>query len=60
LQDLAKGLTSHPVEQAPQRAQLIMAHIRISTALRSIQDAERSLGLATQMTDVVAPLDAAA
>jgi hypothetical protein len=42
------------------RAQLTMAHIRISTALRSLQDAERSLGLAGQMADVAAPLDAAA
>ena len=41
-------------------AQLIMAHIRISAALRSLQDAERSLGLAEHMTDVAAPLDAAA
>jgi len=60
LQDLAKGLTSHPAEQAPMHAQLIMAHIRICAALRSLQDAERSLGLARQMTDVTAPLDAAA
>ena len=60
LQDLAKGLTSHPAEHAPLRAQLTMAHIRISTALRSMQDAERSLALAGQMTDVAAPLDAAA
>ena len=60
LQDLAKGLTSHPAEHAPLRAQLTMAHIRISAALRSLQDAERSLGLAGQMTDVAAPLDAAA
>ena len=60
LQDLAGQLTSHPAEHAPMRAQLTMAHIRISTALRSMQDAERSLGLAGQMMDVAAPLDAAA
>jgi len=60
LQDLAKGLTSHPAEHAPLRAQLTMAHIRISAALRNMQDAERSLGLAGEMTDVAAPLDAAA
>ena len=60
LHDLANRLTSHPTEQAPLRAQLTMAHIRISMALRSLQDAERSLGLAGQMTDVAAPLDAAA
>jgi hypothetical protein len=60
LHDLAKGLASHPAEHAPLRAQLTMAHIRIATALRSLQDAERSLGLAGQMTEVAAPLDAAA
>ena len=60
LHALAGRLTSHPAEQAPLRAQLTMAHIRISTALRSLQDAERSLGLAGQMTDGAAPLDAAA
>ena len=31
------------------RAQLTMAHIRISAALRSVQDAERSLALAGQI-----------
>ena len=46
LHDLANRLASHPTEQAPLRAQLTMAHIRISMALRSMQDAERSLGLA--------------
>jgi hypothetical protein len=60
LHALAKGLASHPAEYAPMRAQLTMAHIRISTALRSMQDAEWSLGLAEHMTDVAAPLDAAA
>jgi len=60
LHDLTNRLTSHPAEHAPLRAQLTMAHIRISTALRSMQDAERSLGLAGQMTDGAAPLDAAA
>lgn len=60
LHDLANRLASHSAEQAPTCAQLTMAHIRISTALRSIQDADRSLGLAGHMTDVVAPLEAAA
>jgi hypothetical protein len=60
LHALAGRLADHPAEHAPLRAQLTMAHIRISTALRSLQDAERSLGLAGQMTDVAAPLDAAA
>jgi hypothetical protein len=60
LHDLAEGLTSHLAEHAPLRAQLTMTHIHISTVLRSLQDAERSLRLAGQMTDVAAPLDAAA
>ena len=60
LQDLTGRLTSHPAEHAPLRAQLTMAHIRIAVALRSLQDAERSLGLAEHMTDGAAPLDAAA
>ena len=60
LQDLANRLTRHPAEHAPLRAQLTMAHIRICAALRSMQDAERSLGLAGHMTDGAAPLDAAA
>jgi len=60
LHDLAKRLAGHPAAQAPMRAQLTMAHIRIAAALRSMQDAERSLGLAGQMTDGAAPLDAAA
>jgi hypothetical protein len=59
LHNLANRLTSHSTEHAPWRAQLTMAHVRISMALRSIQDAERSLGLAGQMMDVSAPLDAA-
>ena len=60
LHTLAGRLADHPAEYAPLRAQLTMAHIRISAALRSLQDAERSLGLAEHMTDVAAPLDAAA
>ena len=60
LHDLANHLAGHPAEHAPLRAQLTMAHIRIAAALRSLQDAERSLGRAGQMTDGAAPLDAAA
>lgn len=60
LRDLANRLASHPAEQAPTRAQLTMAHIRISTALRSIQDAERSCALAEHATNLAVPLDAAA
>lgn len=60
LHALAGQLAGHPAEHAPQRAQLTMAHIRIFAALRGLQDAERSIGLAGQMADVAAPLDAAA
>ena len=60
LRALAGRLADHPAEHAPLRAQRTMAHIRIAAALRSLQDAERSLGLAGQMTDGAAPLDAAA
>ena len=62
LHALATGLASHPAEQAPLRAQLTMAHIRISTALRSVQDAQRSLQLAghTPNADLITSLDAAA
>jgi len=60
LQDLANRLTRHPAEHVPLRAQLTMAHIRISTALRSLQDAERSLGLAGHATDLITAFDAAA
>jgi hypothetical protein len=60
LHALAGRLADHSAEHAPLRAQLTMAHIRIAAALRSLQDAERSLGIAGQMTDVAAPLDAAA
>jgi hypothetical protein len=60
LHDLAKGLTSYPAEPVPMRAQLMMAHIRVSAALRSVQDAERSLGLAAHTTEMITPLDTAA
>jgi hypothetical protein len=60
LHDLANQMASHPTAPAPLRAQLTMAHIRIAAALRSMQDAERSLRLAGQMTEVAAPLDTAA
>lgn len=60
LHDLANGLTSHPTGSAPIRAQLTLAHIRISAALRSIQDAERSLSLARCIDNQVSPLDTAA
>ena len=60
LHALAGRLTSHPAAHAPRRAQLTMAHIRISTALRSMQDAEQSLGLAGHATDLITAFDAAA
>ena len=60
LHDLANRLTSHPAEHAPLRAQLTMAHIRITTALRSLQDAEHSCTLAVRASDPARALDAAA
>jgi hypothetical protein len=60
LHDLANGLTSHPTESALMRAHLTLAHIHISAALRSIQDAERSLSLARCVENQVSPLDIAA
>jgi hypothetical protein len=60
LHDLAGRLAVHPVEHALMRAQLTMAHIRISAALRSVQDAEHSLRRAGHTADLITPLDAAA
>jgi hypothetical protein len=60
LQDLAGRLAIHPAEHALMRTHLIMAHIRITAALRSAQDAERSLALAQRPPAVDTPLDAAA
>jgi len=60
LHELVKRLDSHPVEQASMRAQLIMAHIRISYAIKNLQDAERSCALAECAPALAAPLDAAA
>jgi hypothetical protein len=60
LHDLAGRLASHPAEHALMRTHLTLAHIRITTALRSVQDAERSLALAQRPPAVDAPLDAAA
>jgi hypothetical protein len=60
LQDLAGRLALHPAEHALMRTHLTLAHIRIAAALRSAQDAERSLALAQRPPAVDAPLDAAA
>jgi hypothetical protein len=60
LHQLAKGLASYPVEQASMRPQLIMIHIRISYAIKNLQDAERSCALAERAPALAAPLDAAA
>src|SRR5256885_2074479 len=46
LHDLANQLASHPGEQTPVRAQLTMAHIRITHAIKNLQEAERSCTLA--------------
>jgi hypothetical protein len=60
LHDLAGRLASHPAEHALMRTHLIVAHIRITGALRSVQDAERSLALAQRPPAADVPLDAAA
>jgi hypothetical protein len=60
LHELAKGLAGHPSEQMAVRAQLTMAQIRITQAIRNLQDAERSCALAGRAPDPVIPLDAAA
>jgi hypothetical protein len=60
LHDLARQLVIHPAEHALMRTHLTLTHIRITAALRSIQDAERALALATRPPAVDAPLDAAA
>jgi hypothetical protein len=60
LHDLAGRLAIHPAEHALMRTHLILTHIRITAALRNIQDAERSLALTQYPQAVDAPLDAAA
>jgi hypothetical protein len=60
LHSLTQGLASYPAEQTPMRAQLMMAHIRVSAALRNVQDAERSIGLAAHTTEMITPFDTAA
>jgi hypothetical protein len=60
LHDLAGRLAIHPAEQTLMRTHLTLTHIRITAALRSVQDAERSLALAQRPQAVDAPLDAAA
>ncbi len=60
LHDLAGRLTSHSPEQAPVRAQLSMAHIRITHAIKNVQEAERSCALAERAPGLAIPLDAAA
>jgi hypothetical protein len=60
LHDLANRLASHPADQAPTRTQLTLAHIRITQAIRNLQDAERSCALAGRAPDPAIPLDAAA
>jgi hypothetical protein len=60
LQDLAGQLTSHPAEQSSIRAQCIIAHIRITQAIKHLGDAKRSLALAERPADASASFDIAA
>lgn len=57
---LAGRLASCPTEHPRIRAQLMLAQIHASAALRNLQDAQRSLRLARRTEDVQTPLDAAA
>jgi hypothetical protein len=60
LQDLAGRLAMHPTESVLMSMQLTLARIRISEALRSTHDAERSFTLAQRTADLITPLDTAA
>ena len=60
LHDLAGRLATHPSESMLMSTQLTMVRIRISEALRSAQDAERSFTLAQHAADLITPLDPAA
>jgi hypothetical protein len=59
LHDLAKRLARHPAESAPMRAALTMAHIRITQAIKNVQEVERSCALAERAPDDAEALDAA-
>ena len=59
LQDQGRRLAMHPAERVLTNTHLTMARIRISAALRSLQDAERSLTLARHAADVAARLETA-
>ncbi|MEP7191164.1 MAG: hypothetical protein ABI901_18380 [Roseiflexaceae bacterium] len=60
VQDFAGRLAIHPAEHALMRTHLTLVHIRIATALRSVQDAECSLALAQCPPAADATLDVAA
>ncbi len=63
LHDLDRRLAMCPAECVLTNTHLTMARIRISAALRSLQDAERSLTLARHAgdaADLITPLDTAA
>jgi hypothetical protein len=60
LHDLAGRLAIYSAEHALMRTHLTLTHICITAALRSVQDAERSLALAQRPQAVDAQLDAAA
>jgi hypothetical protein len=59
LHDLAGQLASYPAAHRSMRAQLVMAHIRITQAIKNVQDAERSCALAQRTLDLAALLDVA-
>jgi hypothetical protein len=59
LQDQGRRLAVRPAERVLTNTHLTMARIRVSAALRSLQDAERSLTLAAHAVDMAVPLGAA-
>jgi hypothetical protein len=59
LRDLAGRFAIRPTERVLISAHLTMAHIRITQAIKNLQDAERSCALARRAPDLATPLDAA-
>ena len=60
LQHLAYQLARPGAERASMRAQLILAQIRITRAIKNVQEAERCCALAERAPDAAEALDAAA
>jgi hypothetical protein len=59
LHNLANRIARHPAEPASMRAHLMMAHIRVTQAIKNVQEAERSCALAERAPSPAVRLDAA-